>query len=102
MAIKTEEIRGLRKCPVCGYGAVMRKNASKRFQVHCKKCKACSAWTDKAHAIIDWYNMSDLYERIHGRFDERSGNITPSISLDQLNERIKRAVALFEEELRKE
>jgi len=46
--------------------------------------------------------MADLYERLNGRFDERNGNFTPSISLDQLNERMKRAIALFEEELRKE
>lgn len=102
MAIKTENIPGLRKCPRCGYGAVMRKNASKRFQVHCKKCDAHTEWTDKLGAVIAWYNMADLYERLNGRFDERSGNFTPSISLDQLNERMKRAIALFEEELRKE
>lgn len=102
MAIKTENIPGLRKCPMCGYGAVLRKNASKRFQVHCKKCQAHTEWTDKTSAIIAWYNMSDLYERINGRFDERNGNITPSISLDQFNERIKRAISVFEEELRKE
>lgn len=102
MAIKTEQIPGLRKCPRCGFGAVMRKNASKRFQVHCKKCDAHTEWTDKLGAVIAWYNNADLYERINGRFDERSGNFTPSISLDQLNERMKRALALFEEELRKE
>lgn len=102
MAIKTEEIPGLRKCPICGFGSVLRKNASKRFQVHCKKCHAHTEWTDKTAAIVAWYNMSDLYERINGRFDERKGNFTPSISLDQLNERIKRAVNVFEAELRKE
>ena len=99
--VKIENIKGLRKCAMCGHEAILRKNASKRFQVQCQGCKAHTAWTDKTSAIIDWYNTCDLYERANGRFDERGGNFTPSITITELNERITRAVKLFEDELLK-
>lgn len=65
--MKYIEINGLRKCPVCGFSSMMRKNASKRFQVKCKKCKCATAWTSKSEAIIAWYNMCEVYERLYGK-----------------------------------
>ncbi len=65
--MKYENIDGLRKCPICGFSAIMRKNASKRFQIHCKKCKCCTPWTDKTAAVISWYNNAETYESINGR-----------------------------------
>ena len=64
--MKYETIEGLRKCPICGFSAIMRKNASKRFQVHCKKCSCCTTWTSKISAVISWYNNADAYEKING------------------------------------
>ena len=64
--MRYENIDGLRKCPVCGFSAIMRKNASKRFQIHCKKCSCCTAWTDKTSAVVLWYNNADTYEKING------------------------------------
>ena len=64
--MKTMKIIGLRHCPVCGAPSVMRKNASKRFQIHCTKCTCCTSWTDKASAIIKWYNNARVYEETHG------------------------------------
>lgn len=69
--MKYETIPNLRKCPICGFGAIMRKNASKRFQVKCKKCKCATPWTSKIEAVITWYNNADFYEREHGRIDDR-------------------------------
>lgn len=64
--MRYETIEGLRNCPVCGFSAVMKKNASKRFQVHCKKCKCCTTWTSKVNAVVLWYNNADTYEKING------------------------------------
>lgn len=55
---------GLRTCPKCGSKAIMRKNASKRFQIHCKKCNCCTAWVSKTEAVILWYNNAAKYEEI--------------------------------------
>lgn len=60
-----EEIDGLRNCPMCGGPAHLRKNASKRFQVKCKKCRCCTAWTSKPLAIVLWYNNATVYEAIN-------------------------------------
>lgn len=65
--MKYEDIDGLRKCPICGFSAIMRKNASKRFQVHCKKCNCCTPWTDKISAVVSWYNNADTYEAMNGK-----------------------------------
>lgn len=70
MTVKKIEIEGLRNCPVCGSKPVLRRNASKRFQVHCTKCDACTGWKDKTEAIITWYNNAELYEKIHGKIQE--------------------------------
>lgn len=59
-------IKGLRNCPKCGHFAVMRKNASKRFEVYCPKCHSHSIWANKIDAVVDWYNKSALYERYNG------------------------------------
>jgi len=64
--VKTEKIIGLRNCPACGSPAVLRKNASKRFQVHCKNCDWCTAWTSKPESIVKWYNNAKIYEEING------------------------------------
>lgn len=66
MTIKRIDVEGLRNCPVCGKKAILRRNASKRFQVHCTKCSACTPWRDKTDAIITWYNNAELYEKLHG------------------------------------
>lgn len=65
--MKYEELNGLRTCPICGSAAHIRRNASKRFQVHCKKCKCQTAWLNKPAAIVAWYNNADFYERTHGK-----------------------------------
>lgn len=69
--MKYEEITNLRKCPVCGHSALLRKNASKRFQVKCKKCKCATSWTSKTEAIVTWYNMAAMYEKLNGTIEER-------------------------------
>lgn len=68
--MKYEQIEGLRACPMCGSEAHLRKNASKRFQVHCKKCKCCTVWTSKTEAVVTWYNNAAKFEAINGRRDE--------------------------------
>ena len=65
--MRYEELIGLRTCPFCGAAAHIRRNASKRFQVHCKKCDCQTAWTSKPAAIVAWYNNADFYERTHGK-----------------------------------
>lgn len=62
--MKYEELPNLRPCPMCGSEAHLRKNASKRFQVKCKKCKCCTIWTSKTEAVITWYNNASTYEAI--------------------------------------
>lgn len=61
-----EDIPDLRHCPMCGGEAHLRKNASKRFQVHCKKCRCCTIWTSKPLAIVAWYNNAATYENMKG------------------------------------
>lgn len=65
--MRYEELNGLRICPFCGSPAHIRRNASKRFQVHCKKCECQTAWLSKPAAIVAWYNNADFYERTHGK-----------------------------------
>lgn len=67
--VKIEQISGLRLCPMCSSEAVMRKNASKRFQVKCKKCSCATAWTDKVNAVVLWYNNAAFYEQQKGGKD---------------------------------
>lgn len=69
--MKYENIPGLRKCPVCGFSAILRKNASKRFQIKCKKCKCATSWTSKTEAVVTWYNLASMYEQIHGTVEQR-------------------------------
>jgi len=61
-----EDIPELRPCPMCGSEAHLRKNASKRFQVKCKKCRCCTAWTSKTMAVVLWYNNAAIYENMKG------------------------------------
>ena len=65
--MKHEEIKNLRKCPICGSPAFLRKNASKRFQVKCKQCKCQTSWTDKTNAVVMWYNNAEWYDRQQGK-----------------------------------
>lgn len=65
--MKYEDLSGLRPCPICGGPAHIRRNASKRFQVHCKLCNCQTAWLNKPAAIVAWYNNADFYERTHGK-----------------------------------
>lgn len=60
--MKYETVDNLRPCPMCGSEAHMRKNASKRFQVHCKKCRCCTAWVSKIEAVVMWYNNAEIYD----------------------------------------
>lgn len=68
------KVKGLRDCPLCGHSVLMRKNASKKFQVYCPKCHCKSDWLNKVEAIIYWYNMAELHDKLHGnkRADERT------------------------------
>lgn len=91
--MKTEKIIGLRHCPVCGSPAVMRKNASKRFQVHCRKCEFCTAWTSKPDAIIRWYNNSAIYENLNG--------VTPPITGEAPEDRLADAKQALDEAVEK-
>lgn len=81
--VKTEKIIGLRNCPMCGAPAVLRKNASKRFQVHCRKCQCCTTWTNKTEAVVKWYNNAKIYEDTHG--------ITPPAPVETTEEKIIKA-----------
>ena len=56
-------IAHLAKCPICGGSAKLRKNAAKRFQVACSKCRFRTAWERKCDAIISWYNMSEVVRK---------------------------------------
>lgn len=80
--MKYEEVAGLRNCPICGARALIRKNASKRFQVKCTKCNCCTAWTSKPQAIISWYNNAAFYEAQHGtkRPEEKARNVANDLS----------------------
>lgn len=69
--MKYTELPNLRKCPICGHSAILKKNASKRFQIKCKKCKCATSWTSKTEAVITWYNMANMYEQLHGTFEAR-------------------------------
>ena len=81
--MKYETVKGLRPCPKCGNMAQLRKNASKRFQVKCKKCNCCTAWTSKTEAVVMWYNNAALYEESmkgvndHAQQPERTHNGDP-------------------------
>jgi len=55
--MKTINTRALHKCPICGARAILRKNASKEFQVTCTKCECRTNWYRKTDAVITWYNM---------------------------------------------
>lgn len=63
-------LKGLRSCPVCGHSVFLRKNASKKFQVYCPKCHCKSDWKNKVEAVISWYNMAAIYEKIYGQKEE--------------------------------
>lgn len=62
--IRKREIPHIANCPICGEKPVLRRNASKKFQVYCVKCKTRTSWMTKPEAIIQWYNhilkMSEL------------------------------------------
>lgn len=65
--MKVIKERGL-ICPFCGSdNVVIRKNASKDFQVYCKKCEAHGGWTTKPQAIINWYSMAINYWKNNGQ-----------------------------------
>lgn len=86
--VKVETIPGIRICPICGGEAVMRKNASKRFQVKCKRCSCATAWTDKVNAVVMWYNNAAFYEQ------QKGGNVMT----DELRKAIEAAQAKPENE----
>lgn len=67
--MKTITIRGIRNCPICGAKAIMRRNASKDFQVSCTKCAFNSGWTTKPYALIAWYNMTIQYWQNIGKLN---------------------------------
>lgn len=80
--MKYEEIPELRNCPICGSHAIIRKNASKRFQVKCSKCNCCTAWASKPQAIISWYNNAAFYEAQNGtkRPEEKKRNVANDLT----------------------
>lgn len=53
--MKTVKLSSLDVCPLCGNKPVLRKNASKDFQVWCKHCHCRTDWLTKPEAIIYWY-----------------------------------------------
>lgn len=65
--MKTQKIKNLRHCPKCGSEVILRKNASKRFQVACPKCRVHTGWESKIDAVVSWYNLSAIYEGQHGK-----------------------------------
>lgn len=85
IVMKYENIPSLRKCPLCGHSAILRKNASKRFQVKCKKCKCCTPWTSKTEAVIAWYNMAAMYEQLYGTLEERKAEDEAPLHEDEGN-----------------
>lgn len=45
-------------CPFCGSNnVIIRRNASKEFQVHCYNCGSHNGWDTKTQTIINWYAM---------------------------------------------
>lgn len=54
--MKTIKQESLHRCPLCGAKAVIRKNASKDFQIACTKCYCHTGWSTKPEAIATWYN----------------------------------------------
>lgn len=68
--MQTIRIANLMKCPVCGAKAVLRKNASKDFQVACTKCECRTSWQRKTEAVITWYNMTHQLWRNQGKLRE--------------------------------
>lgn len=59
--MQTIKVNEIRKCPLCGSKAIMRKNASKDFQVKCSKCEFQTGWRTKPEAIAVWYNLMIAY-----------------------------------------
>lgn len=69
--MKTQTIKNLRRCPKCGGEVILRKNASKRFQVACPKCRTHTGWESKIDAIISWYNLSAIYEGMYSKLGDK-------------------------------
>lgn len=69
--MKTQKIKNLRTCPKCGGEAILRKNASKRFQVHCRKCDVHTSWESKIDAVVSWYNLSAIYEGRYSKLGDK-------------------------------
>jgi len=67
--MKTITIKGLAKCPMCGAKAMMRRNASKDFQVKCSKCEFQTGWRTKPEAIATWYNLMIVYWKNTGKLN---------------------------------
>lgn len=63
--MKTLKIKDLANCPMCGAKAIMRKNASKDFQIACTKCDCHTGWTTKPDAIVRWYNITLILMKKH-------------------------------------
>ena len=52
------KLDGLRKCKICGSSnIVLRRDASKAFQVYCEKCGNRTKWQKKTEAVIEWFNQ---------------------------------------------
>lgn len=68
--MKEFTVPNLIACPRCGNEALLRKNASKDFQIRCPQCGAHTAWKRKPEAIITWYNMVIQYMRNAGTLEE--------------------------------
>lgn len=61
--MKEFTLKNIIDCPVCGSSVILRRNASKDFQIYCPTCKAHSEWMRKADTIIQWYNMVIQYQK---------------------------------------
>lgn len=64
--MKEYQLANIIHCARCGAEPILRKNASKVFQVRCPQCQARTGWKRKTDAVISWYNMMIQYMRNNG------------------------------------
>lgn len=69
--MKISTLTNIIPCPRCGNEPVLRRNASKLFQVRCEHCHARTGWKRKTDAVIMWYNMVIQYMRNNGTLLEQ-------------------------------
>lgn len=52
------KIDGIKPCKICGSdNIILRRDASKAFQLKCDKCGNHTKWQKKINAVIEWYNQ---------------------------------------------